>query len=76
MKTFGKWISVLDEHPDSSKCDWVLVTYVAEEDHTLRLVPDVAEWRRDHWASHDSSDLEKEKHVLVTHWTLLPDDPE
>jgi hypothetical protein len=75
-KTFCKWISVLDEHPDNREYDWVLVTSVAEEDRTFRLVPDVAEWRRDHWATHDSYNLEEEKHVRVTHWTPLPDNPD
>lgn len=72
-KTFGEWISVSDEYPDNYY--WVLVTCVAEEDETFRLVPVVAEWRQNHWASLDSSNFESERHVRVTHWMPLPDSP-
>ena len=72
---FGDWISVADMYPDKEIYDWVLVSMVTVEDDTFRLVPEVAEWRGDHWATQDTDDLEHEKFVCVTHWTRLPDNP-
>lgn len=71
----GDWISVTDQYPDKELYDWVLVSMVTVEDETFRLVPQVAEWREDHWASLDTDDLEHDLFVRVTHWTRLPDNP-
>lgn len=71
----GDWISVTDQYPDKEFYDWVLVSMVTVEDETFRLVPEVAEWREDHWATVDTDDLEREMFVRVTHWTRLPDNP-
>ena len=71
----GDWISVTDQYPDKALYDWVLVSMVTVEDETFRLVPEVAEWRGDHWATQDTDDLEHDKFVRITHWTRLPDNP-
>lgn len=71
----GDWIRVTDQYPDKEFYDWVLVSMVTVEDETFRLVPEVAEWREDHWATVDTDDLEREMFVRVTHWTRLPDNP-
>lgn len=71
----GDWIRVTDQYPDKELYDWVLVSMVTVEDETFRLVPEVAEWREDHWATQDTDDLEREMFVRVTHWTRLPDNP-
>ena len=75
----NKWISVKDRLPSSKEDDWVLISYVANEDPSFRLVPMVAELRNGKWAGRDGDegDLEKWLHVTVTHWMpIIPGSPD
>lgn len=74
----NKWISVKDSLP-SKEYDWVLISYVANENPNFRLVPMVAELRNGKWASReeDGGDLETWLHVTVTHlMPIIPESPD
>ena len=76
-----KWINVKDRLPD--EYDFVLISYVANENTNLRYVPSVGERINGFWTTKESSaessaahrDFEKAYHVTVTHWMELPNVP-
>lgn len=76
-----KWINVKEKLPDDY--DFVLISYVANENPNLRYVPSVGERINGFWTTKESSaesaavhrDFEKAYNVTVTHWMELPKAP-
>lgn len=76
-----KWINVKERLPD--EYDFVLISYVANENPKLRYVPSVGERINGFWTTKESAaesaaihiDFEKTYNVTVTHWMELPKAP-
>lgn len=76
-----KWISIKDRLPD--EYDFVLISYVANENPNLRYVPSIGERINGFWTTKESlaesaalhRDFERTYNVAVTHWMELPNAP-
>lgn len=77
----NEWISVHDELP--MEYDYVLISYVDNDNPRLRYVPSVGVYRNGSWSTRESSatqmtkswDFEREFKVTITHWMPLPSAP-
>lgn len=73
-----EWISVKERLPEAPEQDWVLVACLFQPEGYYG-VPHIAEYGNGKWYENGigvTTDIEEKYGIEVTHWTVMPDNPE